>query len=211
MTVEVRVRRLAALGNDAIGAGLMTTAFGPGGRLTGPLGGESRAGRDPGTVRWRACGTSQPAWSPPGGRRRGGRGGRSGAGSEPSHPNPRSRPGSSRGGRLKCPASLSIVYGLRRAVHSSTDNSQIPRSRAREGPTADLTSQPPHRHGRGAPGGPGRARAHRRLAATRSGGVSLSEPVSWRAHGHQSFAASLSWPQDLQGSDRAAAAACYAE
>src|SRR5712692_9456846 len=76
MTVEVRVRRLAALGNDAIGAGLMTTAFGPGGRLTGPLGGESRAGRDPGTVRWRACGTSQPAWSPPGGRRRGGRGGR---------------------------------------------------------------------------------------------------------------------------------------
>src|SRR5216684_102986 len=142
MTVEVRVRRLAALGNDAIGAGLMTTAFGPGGRLTGPLGGESRAGRDPGTVRWRACGTSQPAWSPPGGRRRGGRGGRSGAGSEPSHPNPRSRPGSSRGGRLKCPASLSIVYGLRRAVHSSTDNSQIPRSRAREGPAVDLASQP---------------------------------------------------------------------
>ena len=42
----------------------------------------------------------------------------------------------------ECPASLSIVYGLRRAGRSSTDNSQIPRSRAREGATADLKSQP---------------------------------------------------------------------
>jgi uncharacterized protein (TIGR02391 family) len=33
---ELRVRRLAGLGNDAIGAGLMTKAFGPSGRLTGP-------------------------------------------------------------------------------------------------------------------------------------------------------------------------------
>jgi hypothetical protein len=33
---QVPVRRLAGLGNDAIGAGLMTTAFGPSGRLTGP-------------------------------------------------------------------------------------------------------------------------------------------------------------------------------
>ena len=36
MTVEVRVRGLAGLGNDAIGAGLMNKAFGPSGRLTGP-------------------------------------------------------------------------------------------------------------------------------------------------------------------------------
>jgi uncharacterized protein (TIGR02391 family) len=33
---QVRVRGLAGPGNDAIGAGLMTRAFGPGGRLTGP-------------------------------------------------------------------------------------------------------------------------------------------------------------------------------
>jgi uncharacterized protein (TIGR02391 family) len=34
--VEVRVRRLAGLGNDAIGVDLMNKAFGPSGRLTGP-------------------------------------------------------------------------------------------------------------------------------------------------------------------------------
>jgi hypothetical protein len=33
---QVRVRRLAGPGNDATGAGLMTRALGPGGRLTGP-------------------------------------------------------------------------------------------------------------------------------------------------------------------------------
>ena len=33
---QVRVRRLAGPGNDAIGVDLMTKAFGPGGRLTGP-------------------------------------------------------------------------------------------------------------------------------------------------------------------------------
>ncbi len=33
---EVRVRRLAGLGNDAIGVDLMTKAVGPSGRLTGP-------------------------------------------------------------------------------------------------------------------------------------------------------------------------------
>ncbi len=71
-----------------------------GGRLTGPRGGERRAGRDPGTVRWRACGTSQPAWSPPGGLPRCARGGRSGAGQRAFSSDPRSRRGSARGGRL---------------------------------------------------------------------------------------------------------------
>ncbi len=33
---EVRVRSLAGPGNDATGAGLMTKAFGPSGRRTGP-------------------------------------------------------------------------------------------------------------------------------------------------------------------------------
>ncbi len=33
-----------------------------------------------------------------------------------------------------------------------------------------------------------RVKAHRRLSATRSGGASLAEWISWRAQGHQSFA-----------------------
>ena len=104
----------AAVGiRPAIGVDLVNQAFGPSGRLAGPSAVKGRAGRDPGTVRWRACGTSPPAWSPPDGRRRCARGCRSGADSEPSDANPRSRRGPHGGGRLSArPACrLSMVSG----------------------------------------------------------------------------------------------------